>query len=93
MLLRSTCRLATARQRLAGLKSINPAPDFGPALSVAGYGTEITNFSTALDNYNEKLSTVDELLNKLQADENALRVSSPRLSVDYLNARCSRSCR
>jgi len=34
---RTSTVLETARQRLAGLKSITPAPDFGTALSLTGY--------------------------------------------------------
>lgn len=47
---RTSTILETARQRLAGLKSIteNP-PNFGPNLTVAGYEADITAVSNKLD--------------------------------------------
>ena len=58
---RGSSVLDVARQRLAGLKAITPAPDLGPALTLTGYEQELTAFSTSLDNYNEKLAALDEL--------------------------------
>lgn len=76
---RSSSVLDTARQRLAGLKAINPAPNLGPALSLTGYETETTTFSTSLDTYNEKLAALDELQNSLEAAENSLRDKNKRI--------------
>lgn len=71
--------LEAARQRLAGLKSINPAPDFGTALSVAAYETAITGFSGKLENYNQQVAALDDLQNSLEVDENTLREMNKRM--------------
>jgi hypothetical protein len=42
---RNSAILETARQRLAGLKSITPTPDFGSTLSLGGYEQEINAYS------------------------------------------------
>lgn len=76
---RSSSVLDTSRQRLAGLKAINPVPNLGPALTIAGYETEITTFSTALDSYNEKLASLDELQNSLETAEASLRDKNKRI--------------
>lgn len=76
---RTSSILETARQRLAGIKSINPAPNFGVTLTVASYETDIDTLSDKLDNYNEKLSTLDSLQNELDAAELALREKNTRV--------------
>lgn len=65
--------LETARQRLAGLKSINPEPNFGDALTVAAYDTKISAFDTKLDTYNQHLAALDDEQNAVDADEKDLR--------------------
>jgi hypothetical protein len=76
---RTSSVLETARQRLAGLKSITPPPDFGTGLALAGYETDIKNLSDKLDDYNEKLSTLDQLQNDLESSEADLRVKNTRI--------------
>ena len=76
---RTSSVLETARQRLAGLKAINPPPDFGPALTLVGYEADIDGLIEKLDNYNEKLSTIDELQNDLEAAEVDLREKNVRI--------------
>ncbi len=76
---KSSSILEQARQRLAGLKSINPAPAFGPNLTLAGYETDINAFNVQLDGYNEKLSVLDQLQNELQSAEVVLRDQSLRI--------------
>jgi hypothetical protein len=76
---RTSTVLETARQRLAGLKSITPAPDFGTALSLAGYETDITALSTELDAYNEELSRLDQLQNELDTIEAGVREKNVRI--------------
>ena len=71
--------LEAARQRLAGLKSINPAPDFGTALSVAGYETMITGFSGKIENYHQQVAALDDLQNSLEVDEDTLREMNKRM--------------
>jgi hypothetical protein len=76
---RSSSVLETARQRLAGIKAITPAPNFGPSLQVADYEQEINDFSVKIDSYNGMLSTLDDLQNQIDADEGNLRTRSARM--------------
>src|SRR5437588_3851457 len=71
--------LEDARQRLAGLKSINPAPDFGAALTLVAYETLITGFGGKLENYNQQVAALDDLQNGLEADEDTLREMNKRM--------------
>jgi len=70
---RTSAILETARQRLAGLKSINPAPNFGPGLTVAGFETKATAFDGHLDSYNQRLAAIDDDQNAIDAEENELQ--------------------
>ena len=65
--------LETARQRLAGLKSINPEPNFGTTLTMAAYATKISGFDTKLDTYNQHLAALDDEQNTIDAEEEDLR--------------------
>lgn len=76
---RSSAILETARRRLAGLKSITPAPDFGGGLKLGIYEDDINSLSTLLDSYNERLSSLDQLQNQLQAAEAVLREKNGRI--------------
>lgn len=76
---RTSSVLEAARQRLSGLNSIKPAADFGPALSIAAYTTQINDFSTKLDNYNQMVSALDDLQNQLDASETSLREANKRM--------------
>ena len=76
---RTSTVLETARQRLAGLNSITPAPDFGAALSLAGYETDIDALSSKLDGYNEELSRLDQLQNELDTIEAGVREKNVRI--------------
>ena len=76
---RSSTILEAARQRLAGLKSITPKPNFGPALDLDQYEQEINAFSTNLDKYNETLSLLDQLQNNLDSAEAQLRDKNKRI--------------
>jgi hypothetical protein len=79
---RTSSVLEAAHHRLAGLSAITPPPNFGASLTLAAYGTQISDFSTKLDTYNQTLSTLDDLQNGLDAAENDLRESNKR----YLSA-------
>jgi exonuclease VII small subunit len=76
---RGSAVLETARQRLAGLKSINPKPNFGPALDIDQYEQEIETHSAKLDQYNETLSLLDRLQNELEEQEAALNDKNIRM--------------
>src|SRR2546423_7892286 len=70
--------LEAARQRLAGLKSVTPTPDFGTALSLAAYETLTTGFAAKLENYNQQVAALDDLQNGLEAEEDTLREMNKR---------------
>jgi hypothetical protein len=74
--------LDTARKRLAGLKSITPAPDFGPNLTVPGYEAKSNSVAARLEAYNQALAMLDQLLNEFQAEEAELNEFNRR----YLSA-------
>lgn len=76
---RSSTVLEAARRRLAGLKSITPAPDFGPNLKVSDYEQEINDLSSKIDDYNQQLSSLDDLLNDIEARERNMRSFSTRI--------------
>jgi hypothetical protein len=76
---RSSSVLETARQRLAGLKSIQPAPNFGSNLSVADYGQKIADLSDELDGYNTQIAALDERQNTIDAKEDALNDLNKRM--------------
>ncbi len=63
---RTSAVLETARQRLAGLKSITPTPDFGSGLNVAAYETEVTGFGGDLDTYNQHVAALDDEQNGIR---------------------------
>lgn len=76
---RTSSILVTARQRLAGLKSITPPPNFGANLTLAGYEGDITSLSDKLDEYNERLSALDSLQNELDGLEAGVREKNVRM--------------
>ena len=76
---RSSTVLETARQRLAGLKSITPAPDFGPGISLQTYEQKSTGFAARLDAYNQKLAALDDEQNGLETDEKELHDLNKRI--------------
>ena len=76
---RSSPVLETGRQRLAGIKSISPAPDFGAGLTLDTYEQEINVFATSLDTYNEMLSGLDHQQNLLEAAEKNLKEKNQRM--------------
>lgn len=76
---RSSTILETARQRLSGLKSITPKPDFGPALDIDQYEQDINTLGTSLDKYNQTVSLLDQMQNELEADEAKLNDKSKRM--------------
>jgi len=76
---RNSAVLETARQRLAGLKAINPPPILGPNLTVPDYETEITGCATEQDDYNRESAAMDERKNHLDARENGLRDFNRRI--------------
>jgi sugar phosphate isomerase/epimerase len=76
---RGSTVLETARERLAGLKSITPKPNFGPTLDLDQYEQEINNFNSTLDQYNATLTLLDTLQNDLGPKEANLREKNKRM--------------
>lgn len=76
---RSSTILETARQRLAGIKSITPAANLGASLQIADYEQEINDFNAKVDSYNQMLSTLDDLQNEIDEEEKNLRVKNTRM--------------
>ena len=70
--------LETAQHRLAGLRSITPAPDFGADLTISGFEAEINVVSEKVAAYNKLLSIVDQELNELEDLERPLGEKSGR---------------
>jgi hypothetical protein len=68
---RTSAVLETTRQRLAGLKQINPAPDFGGNLNAAGGQAVITDFTGELDSYNQNVAALDEQQNRVDTKEDS----------------------
>ena len=69
---RTSAVLEMARQRLAGLKSINPAPDLGSNLTIATIETQTNGFGTQLDTYNQHVATLDDEQNGVDTAEDSL---------------------
>src|SRR5712692_7120572 len=76
---RTSAVLEIARQRLAGLKTIKPAPDFGGDLSVAGGQAVITDCAGELDSYNQNTAALDEQQILVDTKEEATADWSKRL--------------
>lgn len=76
---RTSSVLETARQRLAGFKSITPTPDFGSDLTLDAYQAQIKDFSDKLDEYNQKLSELDDVLNRIEEAEARLNDKNKRM--------------
>jgi hypothetical protein len=76
---RNSPTLETAQNRLAGLKKITPAPDFGAALSVATYEAEVDGYRLAQEAYNTELAVFDDRQNRLNAREQVLGDLSQRI--------------
>ena len=76
---RSSTILETARQRLSGLKTITPKPDFGPALDLDKYEREIEALDALLDEYNALLTRLDRVNNDLDGREAQLRELNRRV--------------
>ncbi len=76
---RTSAILETARQRLAGLKSIAPPPTFGPNVTLNSYDAATLAFSGKLDSYNQAVAALDDMQNDLEADEDSLREMNKRI--------------
>ncbi len=76
---RTSTVLETARQRLAGLKSITPPPTFGPTITLNSFEAATLAFDQKVKSYNEAVASLDDLQNDLEADEDTLREMNKRI--------------
>ena len=73
--------LQTARERLAGLKKFPTAPDFGSALTVEAYETEINGYAADEASYNQDLAALDDKQNRLDARQDRLNDLNQRIQA------------
>ena len=64
--------LDAARHRLAGLKQINPKPNFGSALTVEAYEAAVNGYGAEEDSYNGDIAALDDRTNQLDELEQTL---------------------
>ena len=68
--MKKTSKIITAaRERLAGLKSIDPELDLGNGMTARNFETKIDTAETKLGTYNTTLSTADEQLGLFEVSE------------------------
>ena len=70
---RTSSVLETSQQRLAGLKSIDPEPNFSGDMTVAAFTAKVTGFTGNLGTYNQHLAALDDEQNAIDAEEEELR--------------------
>ena len=73
--------LDIARQRLAGLRQIQPKPNFGSVMSEEVYAAEIEAFSNELDSYNGDIAGLDDRANRLDMLEQRLADFNQRIQA------------
>ena len=75
----TSANLETARQRLAGLKSITPLPDYGANLKLTDYEADINAATAKLDSHNKLLSDVEQSQNEWDSIDKALGEKNVRV--------------
>ena len=78
---RNSTILETARQKLAGLKQISPAPALPADMTVESFEAEINGYSDDQDKYNGTLAALDEQTNEL--DKRELRLADFNQRITY----------
>lgn len=76
---RKSAALELVRRRLAGLKSINPKPNFGPQLTEEIIEGKADALDARVNGYNQMLSEADTELNGIEADEDEINELCKRL--------------
>jgi hypothetical protein len=66
---RTSPALATARNRLAGLNQITPAPNLGPNLTVPAYQTVINDTAAIEDSHGQLAAQMDDSSNRFDAQD------------------------
>src|SRR5882724_1743193 len=64
--------LAVARQRLAGLNKITPAPNLGPNTTVAAYQAVADDTAALEESHNQLAAQMDDSSNRFDAQENLM---------------------
>ena len=64
--------LAVARQRLAGLNKITPAPNLGPNISVAAYQGVANDTAAIEESHNQLAAQMDDSSNRYDVQENLM---------------------
>ncbi len=76
---RKSTALETARRRLAGLKAINPKPNYGPGLTEEDFEKVIVDAETLLAKYHQMSAEMDEMQNLFDAAEERANDKSKRI--------------
>src|SRR5437660_7376551 len=69
---RSSAALAAARQRLAGLNKITPAPNLGPNITVLAYQGVITGTANLEESHSQLSAQMDDSSNRFDAQESLM---------------------
>jgi len=77
----STHVLERARHILAGLREINPKPDFGPGLTEAMFAAEVSGYTDDLAAYNSLLAEGDDKSNRLDDRRQRLHDFNQRIQA------------
>ena len=70
---RTSSVLELALQRLAGLRSMDPEPDFGSDMTVPAFIARVNRFTGNLSTYNQHMSELDDEQNGIDDEEEELR--------------------
>jgi len=76
---RTSSVLELARQRMSGVRSITPLPDYGPSLKIVDYEADITALNDKINSHNGLLSDVDQSQNELEALERVVGDKNVRI--------------
>jgi hypothetical protein len=76
---RTSSVIEKATIRLNNLKTVSPALDLGPGLTLVAFEQLIGNTQTALDDYNQAIAALDEKGNQLAALEKQAAGMSTRM--------------
>ena len=76
---RQSPALVIARQRLAGLKKINPAPNLGPNVSIPGYEAVANDTAAIEESHNQLAAQMDDSSNKFDDQEDVMNDWNSRI--------------
>jgi hypothetical protein len=76
---RTSIPLVQAQQRLAGIKTINPAPVLAPNLTLAGFEDDINALSDMVIAFNQQLTALDKSRDALERAESSVSLQNQRM--------------